>query len=201
MRNPRLFCLAIVASLILPVPALAIGVVTIPIPVTYNVNLSGNGETLTGTITTDGATGLLQASDILGFNLSAAGAISLDVNSNTMLFSCPFTGGCELQSNGNQLIATTQGLTTQSEIDFNRTTIFNDNSIRIASDPGPTFVDTQVIVFSPSGSPLVMINDPGAASLVVGTVAAVPEPQTYALMLAGLGLVGFVARRRKQRAD
>lgn len=27
----------------------------------------------------------------------------------------------------------------------------------------------------------------------------IPEPQTYALMLAGLGLVGFMARRRKQR--
>lgn len=29
-------------------------------------------------------------------------------------------------------------------------------------------------------------------------VTAVPEPQAYALALAGLGLVGFVARRRKQ---
>ena len=28
------------------------------------------------------------------------------------------------------------------------------------------------------------------------TVAAVPEPETYALMLAGLGLVGFASRRR-----
>jgi len=27
----------------------------------------------------------------------------------------------------------------------------------------------------------------------------VPEPETYAMMLAGLGLMGFVVRRRKGR--
>jgi hypothetical protein len=26
----------------------------------------------------------------------------------------------------------------------------------------------------------------------------VPEPETYAMLLAGLGLVGFAARRKKQ---
>jgi PEP-CTERM motif len=30
-----------------------------------------------------------------------------------------------------------------------------------------------------------------------GSVAAVPEPETYALFFAGLGVVGFVARRRR----
>ena len=31
-------------------------------------------------------------------------------------------------------------------------------------------------------------------------VAVVPEPETYAMLLAGLGLVGFMARHRKQNA-
>lgn len=30
------------------------------------------------------------------------------------------------------------------------------------------------------------------------TVSAVPEPETYAMLLAGLGILGFAARRRKQ---
>ena len=29
------------------------------------------------------------------------------------------------------------------------------------------------------------------------SVAAVPEPETYAMLLAGLGLIGFSARRRQ----
>ncbi|MCB5190619.1 PEPxxWA-CTERM sorting domain-containing protein [Methylobacillus arboreus] len=37
----------------------------------------------------------------------------------------------------------------------------------------------------------------GADGLLTYTVAAVPEPETYALLLAGLGLVGAAARRRK----
>lgn len=33
-----------------------------------------------------------------------------------------------------------------------------------------------------------------------GTVAPIPEPETYALMLAGLAAVGFVAKRRRRAA-
>jgi hypothetical protein len=33
----------------------------------------------------------------------------------------------------------------------------------------------------------------------IGISDAIPEPETYAMLLAGLGLMGFVARRRRQQ--
>lgn len=39
-----------------------------------------------------------------------------------------------------------------------------------------------------------------SATNVAGYVSAVPEPETYAMLLAGLGLVGFMARRRKNKS-
>jgi hypothetical protein len=32
-----------------------------------------------------------------------------------------------------------------------------------------------------------------------GNLAPVPEPETYAMMLAGLGLLGLTARRRRRK--
>jgi PEP-CTERM motif len=51
----------------------------------------------------------------------------------------------------------------------------------LASSP-PSATGVQYIVFYDS----------------LAVTAAIPEPETYALMMVGLGLLGFVARRRKK---
>ncbi len=52
----------------------------------------------------------------------------------------------------------------------------------------------------PGGNPIVAGMEGGRTTLsgIATSVSAVPEPETYAMMLAGLGLLGFAARRRKQ---
>jgi hypothetical protein len=64
-------------------------------------------------------------------------------------------------------------------------------------------------IFDPDNYDQVYANNTvtGTAREVVGewtrmtSVSPVPEPETYAMMLAGLGLIGFVARNRKRTKD
>jgi hypothetical protein len=46
---------------------------------------------------------------------------------------------------------------------------------------------------------LAIANEKSNTTSLYQLTAAVPEPETYAMLLAGLGLVGFMARRRKAR--
>jgi hypothetical protein len=50
--------------------------------------------------------------------------------------------------------------------------------------------------FAPRNLPFTLAES-GASLNGSFTIAAVPEPETFAMLLAGLGLMGFVARRRK----
>ena len=64
---------------------------------------------------------------------------------------------------------------------------------------GSTYIDPYIEI-----DPIWALANPGYSISVspgVGNIASVPEAETYAMMLAGLGLVGFMAKRRKQQVE
>jgi len=50
---------------------------------------------------------------------------------------------------------------------------------------------------TPSGSSIFTLLTAGGDSMRLTSVSPVPEPETYAMLLAGLGVIGAIARRRK----
>jgi hypothetical protein len=64
-----------------------------------------------------------------------------------------------------------------------------------AGDPGSAGKTFQFVIgYNDSKESLTDWDD-----MVIGiNIAPIPEPETYAMLLAGLGLMGFVARRRKK---
>lgn len=79
---------------------------------------------------------------------------------------------------------------------------WNSVSVVFIGDPVPALGWTNyTATVSGTGSDTFTVgfqNDPSFDSLDNFSVtAAIPEPETYAMLLAGLGLLGFAARRRK----
>jgi hypothetical protein len=77
-----------------------------------------------------------------------------------------------------------------------------DFAVRVAANPvggffsGIPIIDMTGVNTSISGVGAGAFEN--ATILGSGNVQAIPEPETYALMLAGLGALGFVARRRRR---
>lgn len=89
-------------------------------------------------------------------------------------------------------------------------TWFNNRSVDLSSilavDNNPNFAFRLVSAFAPSTSAYAASNPTSTYGtsgtwrfdMVTVNAAPVPEAETYALMLAGLGLVGFMAARRRK---
>lgn len=122
-----------------------------------------------------------------GFNVTHSGAFT-----DTFTFSPSFSSSVV------SAVLTSIGFTTVTDINFTAVSI-NGQALNIVNglvDTATTLTQlnlTGPLTLSVSG----LSGSNASYSGTVNVTAVIPEPETYALMLGGLGLVGFAARRRK----
>lgn len=170
------------------------GVTAHAAPITYYVDQTVGIGSVTGSIVTDGALGMLESTHIAGWNLHVNnGAESFDLDSaNSHLFG------------SGRVTASAQQLT----YDFSSGNYFG--FFLNTSVPGDrTAWCLQSLwgqcSFSGVSGESVGVHSANYTDLfrdMTGTqvIASVPEPETYGMMLAGLGLLGLLRRRRSTPA-
>ena len=86
------------------------------------------------------------------------------------------------------------------------TAFFNKNPV-LSPGPsfaGPSFIGSGIVTETGAAQDLThaLYSDYGVVGNYTGAqvivISSVPEPEAYGMLLAGLGLLGFIARRRKQ---
>lgn len=152
------------------------------------------------------ATTTALGSAVVGVPLSFGGLVpAAGPFTDTFTFTLPANGGSGysvanftlLPGAYNTILSTLSLFSNPDGIPFN----FDDSLVGTSSIPGGASLSL-VQAAQPAGS--YYINVGGVANGTVGgiytgaiSVTAVPEPETYAMMLAGLAAVGFLARRRR----
>jgi hypothetical protein len=119
----------------------------------------------------------------------------------------PFHGNARFNLNLFDTALGDVGTATTSQVNLDGFHNFGSSSATLFSYSGTTtflanwHVGDQVSSgnFTNFLSGAVDMNSPYGRDNLVGlsTIAAVPEPETYAMMMAGLGMIGFIVRRRR----
>ena len=166
----------------------------------YNVDYSIGTGGVAGTITTDGSFGVLSAGNFIAWTLVVTGLGAADTLTN--LNSGVFTGGTDITADTNHIYFDfTHDDANPSYLLFQK--FFSSGQDYVCASNAtypltPCFEGTSAIPRS---------FDDGTATFghptsneIIATAGAIPEPATWAMMLAGFGAVGFAMRRRQKVA-
>jgi hypothetical protein len=148
----------------------------------YSFDFLATGYEVTGTFTTSDTLNAVNGYDILGITGSVIGVGGGEITSLILNPGQPFpTINYGFIYDNVLFPAAAQSLNING-------VLFTTDSGAIWNLWGNTPTNYELYSYSP-----VAVDVRGGSM----SLTAVPEPETYAMMLAGLGLMGFVARRRK----
>ena len=169
---------------------------------TATIHLNGGDFIQSGSVTNTSGVGVDIVQVVYDLGTQADGIAIWEINSSTGTHSNFLTGNWYSTETWGGLSVGSGGTFNFSGLDIDLIETVVPPVVTSAIIPipgGPSLANASVSVFFSDGSF-------GTASLVqqdwnVGqdlVIGAVPEPETYAMLLAGLGLLGFAARRRQQ---
>jgi hypothetical protein len=164
----------------------------------YNVNQTIGAGSVTGTIQTDGATGVLAAADITGWNLQLNGVgASFNLTNAT---SGVFVSGSDVTATTTDLFFNYSGGDNGYllfEVNFGSGSHYTCN----ATSNGVCAQGASVVpqLFSDPSAQFA----PLAGNQIIGIAAAggVPEPSTWAMMLLGFAGLGFAFRQSRRKVS